>query len=213
MIPFPSDFATASQRLSDDSLGEAAIRNARQLAGQGYEVHTGLTPEFADKISVMAREPSIREYCPKDSEERFTDQASAGRWLSKNRGMFLLLKHADDGALDLAGYGWSGYASNQQVPGGETTFAIRIGEAGQGHGLATPFAWLIVAASAALYGAKNLWLETWLSNGGAVHVYHKIGFVTVTEKPDGRSLPDGGTAPDKRVYMSLPNKLLPLPPA
>jgi ribosomal protein S18 acetylase RimI-like enzyme len=209
MIPFPSGFVATTQKLPEDLLGETGVQAAHKLADQGYEVHVGLTPEFADRISVMAQEPSIREYCPKDSGERFAGQASTERWLAKKRSMFLLLKRTVDDGLSLAGYGWSGSESSPHVPGGETTFAIRIGEAGQGQGLATPFSWLIIAGSAVLYGAKNLWLETWAVNAGAVHVYHKIGFVTVAEKPDERVLPDGKTTPDTRVYMSLPNELLP----
>jgi ribosomal protein S18 acetylase RimI-like enzyme len=213
MIPFPDTFSESTQSVPEASLGDKGLEAIQKLAERGYEVHAGLTPEFAQAISAMALEPSIREYCPKDSGERFADQASTERWLSKKRGTFLLLKRADDGSLSLVGYGWVGAGSNSRIPGGETTFALRVGEAGQGQGLATPFSWLIVAASAALYGAKNMWLETWLSNGGAVHIYHKIGFVDVAEQPDKRSVPGGEAVDDTRVYMSLPNELLPLPSA
>jgi len=207
MIPFPDGFMEATQKLPEVRLGEAGTQAVQKLASQGYEVHVGLTPEFAEAVSIMAREPSIREYCPRDSGERFSDRASTERWLSKKRSMFLLLKRTDD-KLSLAGYGWSGAGSSPHVPGG-ITFAIRIGKAGRGQGLSTPFSWLIVAGSAILYGARDIWLETWATNAGAVHVYHKIGFITVAEKPDERLLPDGGAVPDIRVYMSLPNELLP----
>jgi hypothetical protein len=211
MIEFPNGFAAATQKLTPELLGEAGAPAVQQLSERGYEVHVGLTPELADAIAVMAREASILEFCPKDSSERFTDRAAAERWLSKKRSMFLLLKRSGDNSLNLAGYGWSGAGSSAHVPGGQTTFAIRIGEAGQGQGLATPFSQLIVIGSAILYGAKNLWLETWQVNAGAVHVYHKIGFVTVDEKPDERLVPDGTRVPDTRLYMSLPNELLPPP--
>jgi ribosomal protein S18 acetylase RimI-like enzyme len=209
MTAFPSTFAEVTRALPAAGLGEKATQAIQQLAGKGYEVHTGLTEEFAQAIARMTQEPSIRLYCPRDAGERFTDQAATERWLAKERAVFLLLKRADDGSLGLAGYGWAGAGTTSQVPGGEITFAIRVGEAGQGQGLATPFAWLIVAASAASYGAKNMWLETWASNGGAVHIYHKIGFVTVAEVPGKRAVPDSGPADDIRVYMSLANELLP----
>lgn len=211
MIPFPDTFSESTQAVPEASLGEKGAEAVKKLADQGYEVHAGLTPELAQAISAMALEPSIRTYCPKDSSQRFADKASTERWLSKKRGMFLLLKRADNGSLSLAGYGWVGSGSNSRIPAGETTFALRIGEAGQGQGLATPFSWLIVAASAVLYGAHNMWLETWSSNAGAVHIYHKIGFVTVAEEPDKRPVPDAEAADDIRIYMSLPNELLPSP--
>ncbi len=208
MTDFPNSFADETKPVPSVGLGQPAVEAVQQLAAKGYEVHFGLTPELAQALTVMARQPSIQTYCPNDSGRRFTNQAAAGHWLAKRRGMFLLLKRTDDSKLRLAGYGWAGNETSSLVPGGETTFALRVGEAGQGQGLATPFAWLIVAASAVLYGAQNMWLETWGSNGGAVHVYHKIGFINVVEVPGQRPLPDGRAVDDSRIYMSLPNDLL-----
>lgn len=209
MNPFPSTFAAKTQPLSDSVLSGNYLEDAKLLTGKGYEVHIGLTPEMADRILTMSREPNIREYCPKDSSERFADRASTERWLTRSRAAFLLFKKADNGELSLAGYGWSGTGLNDHVPGGKTTFALRVGEAGQGQGLAAPFSRLIIAATAGLYGARDFWLETWASNGAAVHIYHKIGFETVTEQPGERPSSDGQKIPDTRIYMSLPNELLP----
>lgn len=206
-MDFPNKFDEATHPLPD-GLGQAGTEAAQQLAGSGYEVQFGLTPELADAISAMSQEPSIREYCPKDCGKRFKDKAATEHWLGKKRAVFVLLKREGDG-LSLAGYGWAGPGSSSHAPGGKNTFAVRIGEAGQGQGLAAPFSWLIVAASAALFGAKNFWLETWASNGGAVHVYHKIGFKTVDEQADKRPTREGQTISDTRVYMTLPNELLP----
>lgn len=208
MTDFPDKLDETARPLLTD-LGQAGAEAVQKLSENGYEVRLGLTPEFARAISTMAQEPSIREYCPRDSGERFTDLRSAERWLAKGRAMFLLLKRSDGGQLKLAGYGWSGAESSPRVPDGQITFALRIGEAGQGQGLATPFSQVILSATAVLYGAKNIWLETWASNGGAVHVYHKLGFTDVAEASDQRLLPDGGTTADTRIYMSLPNDLLP----
>ncbi len=209
MMDFPDSFADETQKLNQDLLDEADAAAARQMEERGYEVHVGLTPAFAEAIAVMAEEAGIREYCPKDLSERFTDRAAAERWLSKKRSTFLLLKRMDDGSLALAGYGWAGTGSNDHAPGGKTTFALRIGEIGQGQGLAAPFSRLIIAATAALYGAADFWLETWGSNGAAVHIYHKLGFETVDEEPGERHSPGGERVPDTRIYMLLPNRLLP----
>ena len=203
MMPFSDSLSTATQALLADRLGEAGAQAIEQLAAKGYEVRSGLTPEFVAAIAKMAQEPNIREYCPRDSAERFADLESTKQWLSKGRTVFLLVKRADNDNLSLAGYGWAGAATSEQVPGGQSTFALRIGEAGHGQGLATPFAQLIVLAAAQLYGAKDMWLETWASNGAAVHIYQKLGAVQVAEKPDQRHTADGGTVADSRLYMTL----------
>ncbi len=206
MSPFPSSFATATQPLSDLLTDPTASELLQQLATRNYEVQLGLTPAFADILAELAHQPSIREYCPRDSAERFADRAGTERWLSKGRATFLLCKRTDEGQLRVAGYGWSGRETSPPIaPGGETTFALRISETDQGQGLATPFAQIILSATATLYGAPHLWLETWASNGGAVHAYQKLGFVLVAEKPSPRPTPDGQTTPDTRLFMTLPN--------
>jgi len=206
-MDFPDKFDKTTRSLPV-KLGQVAAEAVKKLADQGYEVQLGLTPELASQILTMSKEPSIREFCPKDCSQRFADRAATERWLQKGRAAFVLLKKDGDN-YRLAGYGWAGPASSEHAPGGTTTFAIRIGEAGQGQGLAAPFSWLIIAGTAVLFESRDFWLETWGSNGGAVHVYHKIGFKTVDEEPDERPTPDGQKVSDTRVYMSLDNKLLP----
>jgi ribosomal protein S18 acetylase RimI-like enzyme len=206
MNPFPNDFQLNTQLISDESLDDKdAVEAIRQLAERGFEVHTGLTEQFADSIADMCLEPAIKEYCPNDSGQRFTNRQAVAKWLQKGRAVFLLLKHdvtGDD--LHLIGYGWAGAAASSHVPAGETTFALRVGEAGQGQRLAEPFSRIMLAAADQLYGTKNIWLETWASNGAAVHIYHKLGFTAVTEEPGERLTAAGETVPDKRIYMSLP---------
>ncbi|PIZ62729.1 hypothetical protein COY17_01970 [Candidatus Saccharibacteria bacterium CG_4_10_14_0_2_um_filter_52_9] len=204
---FPSSFSDIARPLSPDQLSETARQDIERLAEQGYEIHFGLTPEYAEAIINMALELAIREYCPNDSGKRFASQEATKDWLSKERATFLLFKR-NAGGLQLAGYGWVGSGTSLHVPGGETTFALRIGEIGQGQGLATPFARLIVLGSASLYGARNMWLETWQSNGGAVHVYHKIGFVDVDQEAGERPTANGETVADTRLFMSLPDSQL-----
>ena len=206
---FPTTFDAKTTIVPAEKLGEVAIEDAQKLKAQGYEVHYGLTEEFADDIAKLALEPAIKEFCPNDSSKRFANRKATAKWLTKKRGTFLLLKRGDDSSLVLVGYGWVGADSNPHAPGGETTFAIRIGEAGQGQGLATPFARIIIFGAAAVYGATNIWLETWQSNGGAVHVYHKIGFEDVDQEKAMRLSGDGTRVEDTRLYMTLSNELLP----
>ncbi len=205
MKPFPTTFAEVTQPLSELLTDTADKDLLRQLIVKNYEVHLGLTPEFVDAITETARQPSIREYCARDGSERFKNRESAECWLAKGRAVFLLFRRtngSDD--LHLAGYGWAGRAASPHVPGGETTFALRVSETDQGHGLAVPFAKLIISATSALYGAPHIWLETWASNTGAVHIYHKLGFKTVAQKVGQRLKPDGSTVSDTRLYMTQP---------
>lgn len=203
---FPNDFDAETKPIDPTGFGPKGHEAIQALDDRGYEVHSGLTEERARQIITMALEPSIREYCPNDSDKRFKDLAAVQGWLSKRRGTFLLLKR-NDGDLSLVGYGWVGAGTSDHVPDGAATFAIRVGEAGQGQGLGTPFAQAIVSGGALVYGAKNIWLETWQSNGGAVHIYHKIGFVDVDSQTDTRPSA-GGEIEDTRLYMSLDNDLL-----
>ncbi len=207
MSDFPTEFSQHTKPVMADGLNKAAKEALQELADKGYQVRYGLTDEYANNIAKMALEPSIKEYCPNDCGERFASLGATESWLAKGRVAFLLLQSKSN-KLELVGYGWAGAGTSLHVPDGETTFALRIGEVGQGQGLATPFARLIINSSAAMYDAKNFWLETWHSNGGAVHIYHKLGFENVDETADERLTADGGKVPDTRLYMSLPNNLL-----
>lgn len=208
-MDFPTDFVDASVPLVVKDGSQLTAGAVEHLTEQGYSVQLGLTRAWAEQIIAMTRESAILEYCPRDAGERFTDMDATQHWLSKQRAVFLLAIPNETGVLELAGYGWVGHGTSSHVPGGEITFAVRIGESHQGRGLARPFSALMLTGSAQLYGAKNIWLETWASNGGAVHVYHKLGFIDVGQQSDERPTTAGGTVADTRFYMSLPNELLP----
>lgn len=208
MSDFPVTFAARTTPLEESWLQGDDLQVLHDLYAKGFEIHTGLTPELAEAIYTMSLQPSIKEYCPNDSAKRFDGQEATGNWLAKGRCAFSLFKR-DGSELSLVGYGWSGRETSQHVPGGETTFALRIGEQGQGQGLATPFARIVVAATATMFSARNFWLETWESNGAAVHIYHKLGFEDVTQETGSRPTADGETVEDTRLYMSLPDNLLP----
>jgi hypothetical protein len=203
MSDIPTAFAAETRRITAQDIDTNSQAAWQQLADSGYEIHLGLTPNYAEQILKMSQEPAIREYCPKDSAERFPNQAAVEQWLEKGRAVFLLLKEGD-----LIGYGWTGTATSLQVPEGHTTFALRIGEIGHGQGLAAPFSWLTISASNTLFGLKDFWLETWASNGAAVHIYHKLGFEDVSKISAQRPTVDDQTVDDTRIYMKLPAKFL-----
>ena len=207
MDNFPTTFTDETVPLDETLFNDADVVLLRELIGKGYELHTGLTLAYANEISKMCQQPAIKEYCPNDAGKRFTDRYAAEHWASKGREVFLLLKK-DGEKLNLAGYGWTGPETSQQIPGGEITFAPRIGEGSQGQGLSSPYSRLIIAATHALYNVQNFWLETWASNGAAVHVYHKLGFSDVKQEEGERPTLGGGQVKDVRIYMSLPNELL-----
>src|SRR5205085_1668406 len=161
--------------LPESGLGESGEAAVAYLDGMGYEVRYGLTPEYAEAIIEMAQEPTILEYCPNDAGNRFASMEAVERWLSKQRLTFLLLKREANDALRLAGYGWIGNKDSSHVPGGHATFALRVGDQHAGKGLAAPFSTLMAAGSAITYDVGDIWLETWASNGAAVHIYHKVG--------------------------------------
>lgn len=181
---------------------------AERLSSQGYTVCVGLTREWTEKILPLTHEQSILEYCPRDAAERFASVAATENWLSKQRAVFLLV-HEAAGVKTLAGYGWAGYGVTEHVPGGEATFALRVSEKHQGKGLATPYSVLMLAGAVKLYGLQNIWLEAWMSNAGAVHIYHKLGFVDVAQEQTERPTASGGKETDTRLYMTVANELLP----
>lgn len=204
---FPYAFNEQTQSLPYDQFGPIGKGDFDLLADKGYEVRVGLTPELAAQITVLSEEKAIKEYCPKDSAERFASLEATQRWLTKGRAVFLLIK-SDERNPQVVGYGWVGPGKSEHAPGGEMSFAIRIGETGQGQGLATPYLRLILAGAAVMFKARNVWLETWQSNGGAVHVYHKIGAVDVAQEILERPTADGGTVRDTRLYMTIADNLL-----
>jgi ribosomal protein S18 acetylase RimI-like enzyme len=215
---YPVTFAEHTTPLPIN-INTRASEAVAKLAWHGFAVHTGLTPEFVDAITDVSQQISIREHCPRDAEDRFASHASAEAWLQKGnetmqaygRGVFLLLHKGRTDISQLAGYGWTGPESSTQIPEGKVTFAIRMNEAFQGMGAARSFTTLIVAGSAALYGAESIWLEAWGSNCRATSIYERAGFMhhpEATEMAERQSVRHGGLITDIRVYMSYPDELL-----
>jgi ribosomal protein S18 acetylase RimI-like enzyme len=204
----PNNLAQTSLNLNDLDLSQKNREYLSNLEEKGYQVHLNLTENISSQIMTMAKEPDILEFCPNDAANRFKNMETTKAWLSKNRAMLTLMKKDKSDQLELAGYGWVGQESDPNVAHGATTWAVRIGGAYQGQKLATPFSALIVFATAQIYGLDNYWLATWASNPVAVHVYHKLGFVDVTEVQEIRKDLKGKDIDDKRLYMELPNEIL-----
>lgn len=201
MVNLPTTFATEPEVL-DGGLGDEGDLALRELKSRGYVVLAGLSKDHAKDIGKMAKQPHIREYCPNDcSSYRFADEQSTKKWLAAGRAVFILAKQ-QAGKLEPVGYGWAGRKKTDEVPGGETTFALRIGQAGLGQGLSEPFSIILLAAATKLYGADKIWLETWASNEGAVHVYKKLGFKLVKQKNGHRPTLSGEKVDDSRMFMA-----------
>lgn len=205
MSSFPTSFDQDLHSLPEDSLSFEAKQAIAYLRDKGYEVKSGLTTAIAEEISIMTQEKSIREYCPKDGSERFSNLETTKEWLSKSRAMYVLLYQPAQGEPTLAGYGWVGAKTSDHVSGGQTTFSLRVSEKHQGKGLAAPFSLCMLEAADVEFSAPHMWLETWKSNGGAVHIYHKLGFTDVGESRDTRPSTTGTDVEDVRIYMIRDN--------
>jgi ribosomal protein S18 acetylase RimI-like enzyme len=205
MNAFPTQFSDQRQPLLASDLSPIGQQALKSLADKGYVIQTGMTRDDLQAIQLMADQPAIQAYCLRDCTERFVDEASTTAWLAKGRCAFILV-HAETGQI--AGYGWSGHEPSSNVPGGETTYALRIGQDHQGQGLALPYSQVIIEATKALFGAQHFWLEAWASNGAGVHTYHKLGFQDVMQTDSPRPLTGGDSTPDARIWMTLPGDRL-----
>ncbi len=205
MLPFPTMLVDNPELIKAEQLNLEGAMALKTLADKGYEVCSGLNIEYADIITGLCRQPAIREYCPNDIATRFANRQATVKWLAGGRAVYLLLPIGASDSTQLAGYGWLGAKQNSRVPGGQVTFALRISPDHQGKGLATPFSQAMLADAQSVYHVSHVWLETWQSNAGAVHVYHKLGFKDVSKKADRRPSLSGEEVEDVRIYM-MPDK-------
>jgi hypothetical protein len=207
MANFPNTFAEKLQYLPAD-LGEDGNAARERLAEKGFVVVAGLTRHMAGAVSAAASQEHIVEVCPKDpTEKRFGTEESTEKWLGKGggRGVMLMAKPVGKGALEMAmaedpvalkklrmvAYSWEGGEKSEIIAATgtevDTTFAIRMTQEGLGHKASADFTTVTVAGSAALYGAQNVWLETYGWNIPANKAYKQAGFEQVTT-PDGSPL-------------------------
>lgn len=198
-------FAESTQPLPDTLDVENAER-VLALAHRGFEVRQGLTAYYAGSVAVMALQPHIKRVCPNDATDaRFGSEASTAEWLNKDggRNMFVLLKDQERLGQRLVGYGWTGPATVDELPGSETTFAVRLGKEAVGKHLSLSFTSLIIAGSREMFGSQNFWLETWESNQPAVATYKKAGFEIVQAMPEIRGKGRQKKYLDARLFMTL----------
>lgn len=206
---YPDGFTREPISLDSLHLTWAGQKAIGQLHIEGFEIEAGLRRQDVADITEIAGQEAVREFCPNDLEKRFGDEPMAEAWLAKNggRGVFLL-RHI--GSRALAGYGWTGAGTCQELPDCETTFAVRLSEKFAGRGLGTPFTTAIVAGSVALFEARRMGLETWASNTAAVRTYVKAGaqFVTTSDavRPTLHPAPNDtdGQRRDARLFMAFP---------
>ena len=187
MLHYPTTFAETLVPVDPDILDVEGRDAVVDLNNRGFEVVSRVRREdVPDLAEISAQEGSaqdgVREFCRNDLDKRFANPKMMAAWHEKDggRGTFLLRQL---GAT--AGHGWTGPIAEdgeerKLVPGAEVTFAIRLSGAFGGQGLAVPFTKAIVWGSVALYGARNISLETWGSNTRAVRTYLKAGAEVVT---------------------------------
>lgn len=209
MAEFPTDFALVSTPIQK-GLGQKGDEAIDFLDSKGFVVLDGFTEKIAQDVMEIAKQPHIREFCPRDvTDERFASIESTRHWLARKHAVFTLARDLGDNNWQTIGYGWTGPKTTLEVPGGEITFALRIGEDGLGQKLAAPFSQVILSATAKLYGGKHIWLETRASNGPGLHTYIKLGFKEITRQPSPLLTLSGEYVDDERVYMLFPDQLLP----
>jgi len=169
-------------------------------------VQVGLREQDVDGLTELAMQEAIRTYCWKDLSGRFGNVGMTRNWLEKKgngveqmgRGM-LQLRHPTSSVQ--AAYGWVGPEECAFIPESQNTFAERVSEQFAGRGIGTLFATVIVSGATALWGARNIGLETYASNKGAIKVYERAGAEFVTERDSVRRGLDGDDVKDKRRYM------------
>ncbi len=202
MKPYPTTFAVQAEPVVVDKLSSRGSKALTELLAKGYRVCEGLTTSGAAYLQQLAQEPSIVEYCPNDRQSRFRDEPSTANWLSQGRAVFVLEEITTG---QVAGYAWVGNATSEHVKNGAVTAALRLSERHQGKGLAVSYLAAVIDAAQQTYGARGLWLESWESNAGAMHIYQKLGFIPVQRIETTRPTGAGSQRTDARVYMTLPD--------
>jgi GNAT superfamily N-acetyltransferase len=199
---FPTAFAEELQVVTPDMLDERGGVALEGLAAMGLTTRFGLRRIDVPTITPITHEGPVVQYCWKDHSERFGDVEMAEHWQAKGRGMIQL----DDLSKPVkAAYSWEGPERCEYLPDCDTTFAIRVSEEFAGKGIATRLTAVTLSGCAAIWGARNVGLETWASNEYAVRTYEKMGAEEVTRQPGMRQISKNEKVPDTRVYMRFPS--------
>lgn len=214
MTHFPNTFEESPYILSPSDLPSQHSQYLRQLHSKGYDVAAGLTRTDVPALTEIAQQTGTVEFCPNDLKRRWGNEQMAEQQLAKEggRGVLRLVKRRT-GATH--GFGWTGQIGEEEqeyLPMCENMFALRLHEASRGKKLGVPFSRIIVAGSMALWGARNIGLETWASNTAAVRTYLSAGAELVTTKDAIRptqvrgpgSFQHNNHRNDVRLYMNYP---------
>jgi hypothetical protein len=181
---YPTTFTTELIPLREAGLDDRGVEALDRLEAGGFEVVAGLRRADLPEVTAIANTVPVREYCPNDMGKRVGDEHKAGTWQGERGGKgVVLLRRLGDKAV--GGYGWTSLAPDdekQMIPGEEVTFAERLGPIAAGRGLGALFAEAIVSGAVALHGARNVGLETWGSNTGAVRSYLRADASLVTTR-------------------------------
>lgn len=200
MKPFPTQLANKTVVLEPNETEESTPAALETLSEKGFYVQLGITVEDVAALQALSLQTSILKYCPRDCTERFKDESTVRQWLLKERLVFLLKEKSTE---RLAGVAWTGPGTSPHIPHGKLTGGLRLSEAFQGLGLATPFLSTVLEHTKNEYSGELLWFECWASNAGAVHIYQKLGFEIVETELASRQTATGGSEPDTRTYMVL----------
>ena len=200
MKPFPTQLAMTPVVLGPNDTEGSTAAALQTLAEKGFYIQLGITVADVTALQELSRQASILKYCPRDCTERFKDEPTVRHWLLKERLVFLLKEKSTE---RLAGIAWTGPGTSPHIPEGKLTGGLRLSEAFQGLGLATPFLSVVLEYTKHEYSSELLWFECWQSNAGAVHIYQKLGFNIVETESASRPTPTGASEPDKRTYMVL----------
>jgi ribosomal protein S18 acetylase RimI-like enzyme len=205
--PYPTDFTKCIEMVEPAELEPVNRFAAAQLLEKGYRLSVGVRGIDVPEIGRIARQAGVMEYCPGDAEDRFTSAMAMRTWMQKKEGRGMVLLRSQE-QCRVVGYGWVGPGRSRELPGCTTTFAVRLDEAVAGQGLGRLFTAGIVAVARRRYGATNIGLETWATNGAAVNSYRKAGaqFVHIGREElrptlDSRYESRGGQRPDHRISM------------
>lgn len=211
---FPNTFEESPYILMPTNLLPAHSEHLRILNEKGYDVIAGLARTAVPALTEISQQAGTIEFCPNGLKHRWGNESMAEKQLAKDggRGVLQLVSRKTG---DTIGFGWTGSISEQDkayLPMCENTFALRLHEASRGKKIGAPFSRVIVAGSMALWGARNIGLETWASNTPAVKTYLSAGAELVTTKDDVRPTTLRGPGRfqynnhrnDVRLYMNYP---------
>lgn len=160
---------------------KSTMRAVEELGN--YRIEQGWSNELAEALVEASREPTIREYTPKDATARFRDVDAAWRWHDEPEMAPIVYPLWDNTKQALGGVAWFSHKPHLELgPEYQATFAIRLYEAARGKKLSHPFAHIVHEDFATLPAAQyssGTWLETDADNTAALHTYRKLGYETL----------------------------------